>query len=329
MRPAASVEIAGLTHRYPQSARAALDSIAFSIEPGERVGLLGPNGAGKSTLMRILCGYLPVRGKDARVLVGGLDVRSHSRDVREQVGYMPELVPLYAELRVSEHLGFRAAIKGISRRHRRTEVARVASLTGLDAYLQRPIAHLSRGYRQRVGLADALLGSPALIVLDEPTVGLDPNQIQDIRAMLRDLRGQQTLVFSSHILAEVEMLCDRVLILSEGRLVANESLQASLRASRVHVAWQGGQMEALKVLARWQDALPRRLPDSAFQWAPGSSERVDVAIEISASMDLEIDAAMAALGAASHAEGLSLCRLEAGRSRLEERFALVTGGRVS
>src|SRR5690606_19248095 len=150
------------------------------------------------------------------------------------VGYMPEQVPLYHELRVREHLRFRARIKGVPWRRRRAEVERVAELTAIRDVLDTPIGQLSRGYRQRVGLADAPLGEPPLVVLDEPTVGLDPNQVREVRAMLRALGGAQTLVFSSHILAEVEMLCDRVVILSRGAVVADESIAEATTATRVH-----------------------------------------------------------------------------------------------
>src|SRR5690606_388044 len=183
-RSPASLEVSNLTFRYPGSEDPALRDVGFRVSPGERVGLLGPNGAGKSTLMRILCGYLPVpRERDTVVRVADLSVATASLGVRELVGYLPEQVPLYQELRVREHLEFRATVKRIARRRRTAEIARVAELSGLDGMLETPIGRLSRGYRQRVGIADALLGSPPLVVLDEPTVGLDPNQVQGIRAM--------------------------------------------------------------------------------------------------------------------------------------------------
>jgi len=238
MRPPASLAIAALSHRYPGASVPALHEVGFRVAPGERVGLLGPNGAGKSTLMRLCCGYLPVqRGPGTSLQVGGIEVAADSLRVRQMVGYLPEQVPLYPELRVREHLEFRAAIKGVRGRGRAAELGRVAERTGLAHMLEVPIQQLSRGYRQRVGIADALLGAPPLVVLDEPTVGLDPNQVLDIRAMLRALGGAQTLIFSSHILAEVEALCDRVVILAGGRCVADESVAEALRTSDVVVAW--------------------------------------------------------------------------------------------
>lgn len=328
---AAAIEIEALSHRYPQSSRDALSNIAFTVEPGTRVGLLGPNGAGKSTLMRILCGYLPVQRSAsvsgaARVRVAGSDVATESLTVRRQVGYMPELVPLYPELRVREHLAFRAALKGVRRRHRAEEIERVAGLTGILDQLIRPIGHLSRGYRQRVGLADALLGDPAVVVLDEPTVGLDPNQVQEIRAMLRAMQGRQTLVFSSHILAEVEMLCDRVIILSEGKLVADEATAEAMRAGQLRVAWSSDATLVRPIVERWRLALPQPLLEDALHWITTSETTTEVAIALPGTASVDVDGWMASLGKLSLDEGLALRKLEAGRSRLEERFAAVTGG---
>jgi ABC-2 type transport system ATP-binding protein len=327
MRAAASLSLAALSHRYPGSERLALDDVAFSLEPGQRLGLLGPNGAGKSTLMRLLCGYLPVQatGSRTRVEVAGLDVRTHSLAVRRCVGYMPEQVPLYAELRAREHLLFRAKIKEVPWRGRKAEVARVADLTGITHVLDSPIFKLSRGYRQRVGLADALLGSPPLLVLDEPTVGLDPNQVLAIRAMLRDLGGAQTLVLSSHILAEVEALCDRVVILSHGRVVADESLAEALAAMHVEATWCAP-----------PDAI-EALVTEAFENMGGQPETVELsstADHTSARIGLPRGAGsvrargvLEALGRASARRGLTVVELRPGRTRLEERFAEVTGAR--
>jgi len=323
-----AIEITALHHRYPQSARDALAGISCSIPTGARVGLLGPNGAGKTTLMRLLCGGLAVQGgAQTRVSVVGFDVRTDSLRVRQRVGYLPEQVPLYPELRVSEHLGYRAALKGVKWRATRRELARVVELTGLEGKLEMPIGHLSRGYRQRVGLADALLGDPALVVLDEPTVGLDPNQVQEIRAMLRDMGGRQTLVFSSHILAEVEMLCDRVLILSQGKLVVDESLDEAMRAARIRVGWSAPRADAQALLDHLGAVEGVEIDRDAWQWEDaamlGGSE---VSLRLPPRARAEVW--LAAVGAASRERGLALTRLEAGRSRLEERFTAVTTGAV-
>ncbi len=315
-RPPASLEVERLSHRYPGAPGPALHEVSFRVAPGERVGLLGPNGAGKSTLMRIVCGFLPVQaGPGTRVAVAGLDAATQSLAVRERVGYLPEQVPLYVELRVREHLDFRAAIKRVPRRARAAEIARVAALTGLTAMIERPIGHLSRGYRQRVGIADALLGAPPLVVLDEPTVGLDPNQVLEIRAMLRALGGGQTLIFSSHILAEVEALCDRVVILSRGRCVADESVAESLRASELVVRWDADRAAAGRALAA------AAVEPARVAWAGEEAT-------IRCADPGEAEALAAALGRASLAERIAVVRLEIGRRRLEERFARVTGASV-
>ena len=334
MRPPASLEIAALSHRYPGAAVPALAQVGFRVAPGERVGLLGPNGAGKSTLMRLVCGYLPVqREAGTRVRVAGVEVAADSLRARQLVGYLPEQVPLYPELRVREHLDFRAAIKGVRRRARPPEILRVAERTGLSHMLEVPIQQLSRGYRQRVGIADALLGAPPLVVLDEPTVGLDPNQVLEIRAMLRALGGTQTLIFSSHILAEVEALCDRVVILAGGKCVADEAVAEALRGSDVIVAWVGSAGQCGAVLA---SAL-RRLTDAgtastdelaaALGLKLGAFELRDEvrALRITCGDSASAEALMRAIGRASAADGLPLARLELGRGRLEERFARVTG----
>jgi len=324
--PAAAIEVCDLGYRYPGATRDALQQVSFTVEPGSRIGLLGPNGAGKSTLMRILCGYLPVQEPHvARVRVAGFDVATASLAVRRRVGYMPELVPLYPELRVEEHLAFRSTLKGVRRRARKAEVERVAALTGIRDKLHVPIAHLSRGYRQRVGLADALLGAPGLVVLDEPTVGLDPNQVQDIRAMLRDMGGRQTLVFSSHLLAEVELLCDRVIILAGGRIVAHESLAEAMRTAELRVAWQAERARVLPLVERWRAQVAGELGHEAFEWQDeGGGAALRVALPAAVALDVAV--LMAAFGELSQTEGVALRRLEAGRSRLEQRFAAVTGG---
>ncbi|MEZ4426056.1 MAG: ABC transporter ATP-binding protein [Nannocystaceae bacterium] len=317
-----------LSHRYRGAPTYALDEVSFRVEPGARVGLLGPNGAGKTTLMRIFCGFLRIQHRagrppgETRVRVADIDVATESRRAREQVGYLPEQVPLYLELRVREHLNFRSSIKRLPRRGRDAEIHRVAALTGLDGMLETPIGQLSRGYRQRVGIADALLGAPPLVVLDEPTVGLDPNQVQEIRAMLRGLGGAQTLIFSSHILAEVEALCDRVVILSQGRVVADESVADALNHHMLIVEWDAPRPRAEAVVARASAAVAR-------EQAPRPARLTGITGLVRAEIDCAdaetADAMAKAIGKASLVEGAMLVRLERGRRRLEERFARVTG----
>ncbi len=196
----------------------AVDGVSFEARTGEILGVLGPNGAGKTTTLRMICGYLPP--DEGTAIVAGHDVRDDSLAARRSLGYLPENVPLYPEMRVAEYLAFRAGLKGVPARKRREAIGKAAELTGIAHVLGRPIGHLSRGYRQRVGLADALVADPPVLVLDEPTVGLDPNQVIEVRELIRSLRGDRTLLLSSHILPEVEQVCDRVVIFRAGRIVA-------------------------------------------------------------------------------------------------------------
>jgi ABC-2 type transport system ATP-binding protein len=191
------------------------------VKDGEVVGFLGPNGAGKTTTMRILSCYLPATGGQVRV--AGFDVFSHSLDVRRQVGYLPESVPLYGDMRVIEYLRYRGSLKGMGGSRLRTRIDEVVERCELTDVATRIISRLSRGYAQRVGLADSLVHEPKLLILDEPTIGLDPNQRRHIRSLIRSLAPRQTILLSSHILSEVEMTCDRVLIINRGRIMASDT----------------------------------------------------------------------------------------------------------
>src|SRR5581483_10005691 len=191
------------------------------VERGEIVGLLGSNGAGKSTTMRILSCYMPATSGTVRV--AGLDVFKEADEVRRRIGYMPENNPLHPEMRVREYLKFRARLKGLGWRRSRERVDVVLEQCGLTDVSRKIIGHLSKGYRQRVGLADALVHEPELIILDEPTIGLDPRQIRSVRQLIKDLSRNHTVLISTHILSEVEMTCSRVLILHEGRILAADT----------------------------------------------------------------------------------------------------------
>lgn len=216
------IDVQNLTKAY--GSYQAVRGISFEIEQGEIVGFLGPNGAGKTTSMRILTGYHPATQGTAKV--AGFDVHTHPLDVKKRVGYLPESVPLYLEMVVTGYLNYVAEIKGITRSKRKSAVADVLDRCGLTHMQSRIIRNLSKGYRQRVGLAQALLGNPAVLVLDEPTVGLDPKQIVGIRQMIKDLAKEHTVLLSTHILPEVSMICDRVLILHQGRIVARNRIDA-------------------------------------------------------------------------------------------------------
>lgn len=199
----------------------ALRGISFEIERGEVVGFLGPNGAGKTTTMRILTGFIPATS--GKAVVAGYDVFDDSLEVRKRLGYLPENVPLYTEMRVEEYLRFRAALKKVPMFERSAAVDRALEQCRLKDSRKRIIGHLSKGFRQRVGLADALLGSPQVLVLDEPTVGLDPNQVRETRNLIKSLAENHTVILSTHILHEVEMICNRVIIIHEGRIVADDT----------------------------------------------------------------------------------------------------------
>lgn len=208
------IEVKNLTKSY--GSVLAVDNISFRVEAGEIVGFLGPNGAGKSTTLRVLTCYQPATRGGARV--AGFDVFSQSMEVRRRIGYLPEGNPLYPEMRVREYLNFRGKLRGMNRSERDTAIKRVADRCWLGDFVDRPIGQLSKGMRQRVGLADALLHDPPVVVLDEPTIGLDPNQIRETRKLISDLGKRHTIILSSHILPEVEAVCERMIIIAGGKI---------------------------------------------------------------------------------------------------------------
>ena len=216
------IEVSHLSKKY--GTRPAIEDLSFTVGDGQIFGLLGPNGAGKSTIMNILTGYLaPTSGE---VKVAGFSLPEEAQQAKACVGYLPEQPPLYPEMTVQEYLDFAAELKGVKKKaERKEQVLKAARRTGLEDVLPRLIRSLSKGYRQRVGIAQALLGSPKLIILDEPTVGLDPAQVIEIRKLIRELGQAHTVILSSHILSEVQAVCQQVLILSKGRLAASGSLQ--------------------------------------------------------------------------------------------------------
>jgi ABC-2 type transport system ATP-binding protein len=213
------IKVENLTKRY--AGVTALAGVSFEVAPGEIVGFLGPNGAGKSTTMRILTGFIPA--STGRAEVAGFDVFGNSLEVRRRVGYMPENNPLYVDMRVSEYLKFRAKLKGLARPRRKQRIPEVMEMCGIADVTSRVIGHLSKGYRQRVGLADALLAEPDMLILDEPTIGLDPVQIRQVRQLIKDLGKQHTILLSTHILPEVEMTCNRVIIIHHGKILASDT----------------------------------------------------------------------------------------------------------
>ena len=215
------IEVRNLTKRY--AGTLAVQDVSFDVERGQIVGLLGPNGAGKSTILRILSCFLPATSGVVRV--GGYDVFHQSEEVRRRIGYMPENNPLHTDMRVREYLKFRARLKGLSLQRMRERVSTVIEQCGLKEVHKRIVGQLSKGYKQRVGLADALVHEPELIILDEPTIGLDPNQLRSVRSVIKDLGGRHTVLLSTHILPEVEMSCTRVLILHQGKILASDTTE--------------------------------------------------------------------------------------------------------
>ena len=215
------IEVSHLTREY--SGRPAVSDLSFTVEDGQVYGLLGPNGAGKSTIMNIITGYLAATS--GTVTVDGHPLPEEADAAKACIGYLPETPPLYPEMTVQEYLTFAAELKGVKRAERTDQVEKAARRTGLTEVMPRLIRNLSKGYRQRVGIAQALLGHPKVIILDEPTVGLDPAQVIEIRRLIRELGQGHTVIFSSHILSEVQAVCTRVLILSHGHLVAEGTPQ--------------------------------------------------------------------------------------------------------
>jgi len=242
------IEVSYLVKKYDTTL--AVDDLSFTIEPGKIYGFLGPNGAGKSTTMNIMTGYLGATSGD--VIVNGHNILDEPEEAKKSIGYLPEMPPLYLDMRVREYLEFVAEIKGISKDKRGGEIARASKMTGVSDMSERLIKNLSKGYRQRVGMAQAILGSPEVIILDEPTVGLDPKQIIEIRKMIRDLSKDHTVILSSHILAEVQEICDYIMIISKGKLVASDTpdkLEKLVQGTEtVEIATRAGESAVKEIL---------------------------------------------------------------------------------
>jgi len=231
------ITVENLSKRY--ATKMAIEGMSFQVEKGEILGFLGPNGAGKTTTMRIITGYMPA--SEGTVRVDGYDVFDNPLDVRRRIGYLPENPPLYLEMTVTGYLRFVAKIKGVPKDKIHQEVARVMERASIADVKERIIAKLSKGYKQRVGIAQALLNDPPVLILDEPTIGLDPKQIHEVRELVKDLAGQHTVVLSTHILPEVEQTCHRVIIIDRGKIVAVDTPQ------NLRLQLQGGERISLEV----------------------------------------------------------------------------------
>jgi ABC-2 type transport system ATP-binding protein len=216
------IEVKSLTKRYRD--RVAVDGLTFNVEEGQILGFLGPNGAGKSTTMKMLTGFLPP--SEGSASIAGFDLFEHPMEVKRRIGYLPETPPLYPEMSVRAYLRFVATLKGIPSRRIPEEMDRVTAATGAGEVMDRVIQNLSKGFRQRVGIAQALLGSPPVLILDEPTEGLDPTQRAEARNVIKGLAGKHTVILSTHLLHEVTMTCEKVLIIHQGRMVAFDDIRS-------------------------------------------------------------------------------------------------------
>ncbi len=213
------IEVKNITKKYGNFV--AVDNISFTVKDGEIVGLLGPNGAGKSTTMNTITGF--IEQTDGEVIVNGYDTIKKSKMAKRQIGYMPEGVPLYGDLTIKEFVTYMAELRGIKRKEKKQQVQDIIKKTGLEEMQKKLIKNLSRGQKQRVSLAGALVGTPKVLILDEPTVGLDPKQITEIRSLIKELGKDHTIILSSHILSEVSQICDRVIIINKGKIVAQDT----------------------------------------------------------------------------------------------------------
>lgn len=213
------IEVTNLTKKYGQ--HTAVNSISFTVDDGEIIGFLGPNGAGKSTTMNMITGY--ISSTDGTVKVDGYDILEQPEQAKKRIGYLPELPPLYLDMSVEEYLNFVADLNGVKKSEKKKEVETVMEVTKITDMRKRLIKNLSKGYKQRVGLSQALIGNPDVLILDEPTVGLDPKQIIEIRSVIKDLGKKHTIILSSHILSEVSAVCDRVIIINNGKIVASDT----------------------------------------------------------------------------------------------------------
>ena len=300
-----SLTVDQLTKTY--GTQRAVDAISFQVGPGTILGFLGPNGAGKSTTMKMATCYLPPTS--GRLEVAGYDVTTHPLEVRRRVGYLPEHNPLYLDQYVREHLAFVAGVHGLRGRQRRQRVADLVERTGLGREQNKKIGALSKGYRQRVGLAQALLHDPPVLILDEPTTGLDPNQILEIRALIRTLGQEKTVVFSTHILPEVQALCQRVVIINQGRLVADgpvADLRHGTGGATVEVAF-----------ARPVEVAPLRALPGVREVRP----RADHAYEVVATDERDLRESIFRLAAA---QNWPLVELRRGERSMEDVFRALT-----
>ncbi len=305
------IEVQGLTKRYRDFL--AIEGVSFNASKGQVVGLLGPNGCGKTTTMRILSCFMPATAGTARIC--GFDIWEDPMQVRKHIGYMPESVPLYREMRVREYLDFRGRLRGLDRPIRQTQISNCIARCGIEEFENVIIGKLSKGQRQRVGLAATLLGDPEVLIFDEPTVGLDPNQIRSIRTLIRELGGERTVILSSHILSEIEAVCDHVVMMNEGRVAVAGSLTDVTKAvgSKVRVIVRGdgkSALEALKAVTGVKD----------ISRSEGENQ-TELRLDLVAGRDLR-EALVKAVCASEDV----LLELRGGRHSIEDVFVRITAG---
>jgi ABC-2 type transport system ATP-binding protein len=309
------IEVSKLSKHF--NGTVAVDRLDFAVEQGEILGFLGPNGAGKTTTMRILTGFFPPSGGTAKI--GGHDVLAEPKLTRRSLGYLPENVPLYQDMRVEEYLRFVGGVKGLTPGRARAEADRVMKVTGILERRRQLIKQLSKGFRQRVGLAQALMGDPPVLILDEPTIGLDPAQIVEMRSLIKSMAGQKTVILSSHILSEVAAICSRVLIINQGRLVAQGPpamlSQGESSACTLRLKTLGPREELATVL----EGLPGVESFTPGQPQPGEEGVCVVDLETSGAGQIQAEVAKAVVQA-----GLGLLELTPLKASLEEIFMKLT-----
>ena len=314
------IEVEHLTKTYNGRVNA-LDDLSFTVEKGQIYGFLGPNGAGKSTTMNIITGY--ISATSGTVTVDGHDIFAEPKAAKRCIGYLPEQPPLYTDLTPREYLNVAAGLKNVPKAERQTQIAEIMKMTGIRYVSERLIRHLSKGYRQRVGLAQAMIGYPDILILDEPTVGLDPKQIIEMRELIRSLRERHTVILSSHILSEVSAVCDTVLILSHGRLVASdtpENLSRRLSERNTLLLTVRGNAEIVR------SALSPFAERASVTLSPSEAEpgAVDVRLETGDEIDLRTPVFYRLASA-----NLPLLAMNCPRASLEDVFLELTGDNAS
>lgn len=309
------IKVTGLCKKY--GTYTALDHLDFTIEEGKIYGFLGPNGAGKSTTMNILTGYL--QATEGTVLIAGVDIRKHPEQAKAKIGYLPEQPPLYPDMTVQEYLEFAAGLKKMERARRKSAIIEVMELTEIRDYRNVLIKKLSKGYKQRVGMAQAILGYPPILILDEPTVGLDPKQITQMRGLIRRLGKKHTVILSSHILSEIQAVCDEVLIISEGRIVAQDTPK--------HLEEEADMTQKITLLVKatkeQMDELMQQVPNIDMMSLVGEVQKGRLRYEIVAKSGYDIREEISCLMAENR---IPVLEMTESKISLEDVFLKLTAG---